>query len=378
MVSFGVPKIELNLYLQQQQQTRVNEQQWWTAFEELYNKKLWHQLTLQIYEYVKTPGDKDLVSLYQNFISDFETKMNPLTLVETIAFIVKQIPNYEVCLALIEKTKEKVKSNNVASILCNILIGQIKLEKKDLKGVKDILEETNKLIDEETGVTPVHGRFYQLSSDYHQIMGNHCEYYRDALRYLGCCSVDDEDEPTRANRAFTLCLAALLGDSIFNFGELLQHPIIESLKGKPNEWIVELLYAFNSGDIKKFEALQSQWSTQIDLLHHKLVLRQKISLLCLMEMTFKSANGLLTFDQISRETQLPIGEVEILIMKALSLGLVRGTIDQVDAKVHLTWVQPRVLDKKQISSMRLKLDSWCHDVDRIEKLLEQKAQDIIN
>ena len=65
-------------------------------------------------------------------------------------------------------------------------------------------------------------------------------------------------------------------------------------------------------------------------------------------------------------------------MKALSLGLVRGTIDQVDAKVHLTWVQPRVLDKKQISSMRLKLDSWCHDVDRIEKLLEQKAQDIIN
>ena len=36
-------------------------------------------------------------------------------------------------------------------------------------------------------------------------------------------------------------------------------------------------------------------------------------------------------------------------MKALSLDLVRGLIDQVDAQVHMTWVQPRVLDKDQVS-----------------------------
>lgn len=35
-------------------------------------------------------------------------------------------------------------------------------------------------------------------------------------------------------------------------------------------------------------------------------------------------------------------------MKALCLGLVKGSIDQVEQKVHMTWVQPRVLDKDQV------------------------------
>lgn len=35
-------------------------------------------------------------------------------------------------------------------------------------------------------------------------------------------------------------------------------------------------------------------------------------------------------------------------MKALSLGLVKGQIDGVDGRVHMTWVQPRVLDLQQV------------------------------
>jgi len=152
------------------------------------------------------------------------------------------------------------------------------------------VEEISGQIDDELGVTPVHGRYYQLSSDYHQIMGNHCEYYRDALRFLGCTNLDEqeqrEDEESKSKRAFTLALAALLGESIFNFGELLQHPILESLKGS-NSWITDLLYAFNAGDLAKYEALRPQWTTQPDLAAQEIKLRQKISLLCLMEMTFK-------------------------------------------------------------------------------------------
>lgn len=364
-------------FLQEQQRLHPNDQEVFSQCEELYNKKLWHQLTVKIHEYVKTTSNNDLLSLYENFIVDFETKMNPLTLVEILIFVLKQITDYEQGLAFIEKLKEKVKIQQEATILCNILIGRRKLANNDLEGVKKVVEETSVMIDEMTGISPVHARYYQLSSDYHQIMGHHCEYYRDALRYLGCCKTDDEDEETKAKRAFTLSLAALLGESVFNFGELLQHPIIESLKGT-NAWITDLLYAFNAGDLARYEELRSKWLTQPDLAAHEIQLRQKISLLCLMEMTFKSSNGVLTFDEIAKQTRLPLNEVELLIMKALSLGLVRGTIDQVDAKVHLSWVQPRVLDKKQVASMRGKLDSWCRDVQNMEKLLENKAQDIIN
>lgn len=36
-------------------------------------------------------------------------------------------------------------------------------------------------------------------------------------------------------------------------------------------------------------------------------------------------------------------------MKALSVGLVKGSIDEVDKRVHMTWVQPRVLDLQQVA-----------------------------
>ena len=67
-------------------------------------------------------------------------------------------------------------------------------------------------------------------------------------------------------------------------------------------------------------------------------------------MTFKrpATNRQLDFSEIAAEAQLPENEVELLVMKALSLGLVKGSIDQVEQKAHMTWVQPRVLDREQV------------------------------
>lgn len=56
----------------------------------------------------------------------------------------------------------------------------------------------------------------------------------------------------------------------------------------------------------------------------------------------------MTFEEIAKETQLPLNDVELLVMKALAQGLVKGAIDQVASTVHMTWVQPRVLDKPQV------------------------------
>ena len=53
------------------------------------------------------------------------------------------------------------------------------------------------------GVTTIHGRFYELSSNYHKLMGNHALYYREALRYLGC--IDLMDIPSQySNHLFNL------------------------------------------------------------------------------------------------------------------------------------------------------------------------------
>lgn len=368
-------------YLQQQQQSKPNHVPWFAAFEELYTKKLWHQLSTKIFEYIEqAPGDKDLLGLHQNFVVDFEMKMNPLLLVEFASKVVSQINNPDTCVELIESLKPKVKHNKMASVLCSIIIGEQRQIKNDVAAVEKLLEELSTEIDDVDGVTPVHARYYLLASDHYKKIGDHCKYYRNALRYLGCLSDSDETfkspQPVQQERAFTMALAALLGDEIFNFGELLQHPIINCID-MSKRWVIDLLEAFNSGDLNRYEALQPQWSSQPDLVTHALELRKKITLMCLMEMTFKSHDGILTFQQIATQARIELADVEMLVMRALSLKLVKGDIDQVNGTVHLWWVQPRVLNRAQIMSLRSRLDTLCKDVKVMENLLESKAQEII-
>lgn len=355
----------------------------WAAIEELYNKKLWHQLTVKLSEFIQSPAFADgdgLVKMYENFLSDFEHRINPLSLAEMVLVIVRQISDYEEAIAYLIKMKEKVKANEEAQILCMTCTAMMKLKKNDLEGTKVLVTEAQEKLDGIDGVTTVHSRFYDLSSNYYKLMGNHANYYRDALRYLGCLDVTQIAVAEQKERAFNLGLAALLGDGIYNFGELLAHPLLESLKDTDKQWLVDLLYAFNSGSLEKFETNAPVWKQQPDLAACELALRQKISLLCLMEMTFKRpANSRnIGFDEIATEAKLPLNEVEILVMKALSLGLVKGSIDQVEQKVQMTWVQPRVLDLTQIGTMQGKLSTWCTDVKHMQMMLEDKAHDIID
>lgn len=375
---------ETSTFLKDQQSNNPPEvSERWAAIEDFYSRKLWHQLTENLMEIVKLPcysKGTHLIDMYKNFLSEFEQKINPLSLVEILCpYVIRQYTDAEEALAFLTKVKDKVKSSVEATILCLTAIGNIHLVSGSKKETKDIIEECEQLINSLHGVTTVHSRFYELSSNFHQVSGNHNEYYKDALRFLGCADLDQIPIEEQQERAFYLGLAGLLGNEVFNFGELLQHPILESLRDTPRQWLIDLLYAFNSGDIAKMDGIKAAWGSQPDLASNELSLRQKIMLLCLMEMTFtRPANHRqISFQEIAAKTGIPLGEVEILAMKAMSLGLVKGTIDQVTEKVHMTWVQPRVLDKQQIGRMKERLDEWCKDVGEMEKKVEQKATDIL-
>ena len=57
-------------------------------------------------------------------------------------------------------------------------------------------------------------------------------------------------------------------------------------------------------------------------------------------------------------------QVEHLVMRALSLKLIKGLIDEVDGTLDVSWVQPRVLDMAQLGKMRGKLAEWNATVDQ--------------
>ncbi|XP_078098496.1 26S proteasome non-ATPase regulatory subunit 13-like [Mustelus asterias] len=354
----------------------------WQRMESFYNRRLWHQLTVELLEFTLIPcfpsGD-NLLQLYEHFISDFEHRINPLSLVEIILRVVRQMNDAQMALNLLEKTWEKVKSNDEAMILCRTAIAAIKIKIGDLQETKKIIEEVDEMLQKLPGVTSVHGRFYDTSSSYYQVVGDHAAYYREALRYLGCTELTDLSMGSQQQRAFTLGLAALLGEGIYNFGELLMHPILDSLRDTENQWLIDTLYAFNSGDVETFFCLKTYWGAQSDLANNEQRLKAKLQLLCLMEMVFtRPANHRqMTFQEISRQAKVSVNEVEMLVMKALSAGLVKGSIDEVDHKVHMTWVQPRVMDLQQVSAMKERLEAWCADVKNISILVEDHAHEVL-
>jgi len=353
----------------------------WAKVEEHYNKKLWHQLTVQLQSIIKEPSMQDnLIPMYKEFIADFESKIDPLSLAFIANTVLERFTSPEEAMTFIENVSEKVKMNNEAFAMTKVLMGRIKLHKYEQhKETKVIIEEVETLLSEIDGVSPVHSPFYLLASDLYRIQGKHKDFYRSSLRFLGCTDVDEMSKEEQAKHAFFLSLAALLGDKVFNFGELLAHKVLESLKGGENEWLIDILFAFNSGDVAKFRALKPKWSSQPDLAANEVVLFEKVCLMCLMEMTFRreATARQIAFDEIAAATTLPVDQVEMLIMKALSQGLVRGRIDEVEQNVSLTWVQPRVLDKQQVVTMTKKIESWCMSVQSMEVLIENKAGEIL-
>ncbi|XP_055640846.1 26S proteasome non-ATPase regulatory subunit 13 [Toxorhynchites rutilus septentrionalis] len=354
----------------------------WTEIEELYNEKLWNELTIKLNTFVKNPAlqnEDALLALYHKFISSFETKINPYGLVEILTVVISFISDKKEAVLFLDKLMEKVKVCDEAVWMCKVLQGQIYLEHlNELDATKKIIEDLKDILEEAGNVTPVHGKYYMLAANYYRLVGQHSDYYRCGLQFLGC-SMDTYPKDQWSQQAFFLGLAALLGEGIYNIGELLAHPILESLNGSENEWLVELLRAFNSGDIIKFEQMKPKWSTIADLAAQEVKLRQKISLLCLMEMTFKrpANKRTITFEEIAKEAKLPIKEVEILIMKALAQGLVKGAIDEVAGVVNMTWVQPRVLDRKQVAAMATTLDTWMASITSMELLIESRASEIL-
>lgn len=75
----------------------------------------------------------------------------------------------------------------------------------------------------------------------------------------------------------------------------------------------ELLRAFNAGDLAAFAELRPKWSQNPDLAAAEQQLRCKITLLCLMEMTFRrpANQRCLSFQEVANATQLPLDEVKI-------------------------------------------------------------------
>ncbi|KAF9007150.1 hypothetical protein BDQ17DRAFT_261781 [Cyathus striatus] len=292
------------------------------SFRTLYTKKLWHQLTQKLFQFYDHPlAAPYAVDVFIRFVTDFETKINQLRLVELGVKAAKEIDNPQTHLTFLTSILSRLNTEKSpeAHVLLLSSIAHAKLLYGDLEGTKTDMDTALGILDNLESVEgSVNAAYYGVAADYYK--AEYAPYYRNSLLYLACVDVEKDLSPNeRLIRAHDLSISAFLADTIYNFGELLMHPILGTLDGTDHEWIKKLLFTFNEGSIGKFEALAPIFPKEPILQENYAFLRQKICLMALIESVFKRPAGerTMSFQTIAEETRLPVDEVEHLVMKAL-------------------------------------------------------------
>jgi 26S proteasome regulatory subunit N9 len=104
-------------------------------------------------------------------------------------------------------------------------------------------------------------------------------------------------------------------------------------------------------------------------------MQEKMTLLALVEMVFErsSSERTLTFDSIAQRLEIPLEQVEWVIMRAFSVQLMEGCMDQVEQSVHVTWILPRVLQSEQMEALATRFGEWAVKVAKTKEYMQDEG-----
>lgn len=367
----------------------------------LYSQKLWHELTDLIEEQI---SDQEfvkfcpLVDLYNNFIQGFASKINPLKLaLFAVAASKEMVDPYDgqaflqgVLDSLVaQSTRQGASSideiSTEACLYLEMQIAQYHLITGNVETCKKLMDKGHRTLDSLSEVNhTVAAAVHYVTMSYYKLKFDYGAFYRSSLKYLSYTAQDSLSPEYAEAVAVDVCLAALLGEDVYNFGELIVHPIIQSLRNSDSFcWLYELLESFHQGDIGQYDHLCSVHAkvlnAQPGLVAHERRLREKITVLCLLSYvsSLPAEKKSVPLAEIGSRTKLPDDGVEFLLMKALSLHLIEGIIDQVNGSVSISWVAPRVMTIPEIEEFQEKLDAWVNRVDEKACDLFSKSAGIV-
>jgi 26S proteasome regulatory subunit N9 len=260
------------------------------------------------------------------------------------------------------------------SVKVDVLGTAISLDERivHLDGIKSSLDSSYDILNSlPEGLDPiVSSSYFAAAAEYYKVKGPASKYYEATLQYLGYTPLEIIPLEQRRSIAFELSLSALLGENIYNFGDVNSHPILKTLAGTSNEWLIELLKTFQNGNIDSFQALlekhRSSFEANASLKNGYSMMLEKIVLLAIMEAASKRPphERILSYQDIIECTHLPIEKVPFVVMKAFAVGLLKGKIDGVEKVVRISYIAPRVLDISQIHNLKERIDEWRESVKK--------------
>lgn len=224
--------------------------------------------------------------------------------------------------------------------------------------------------------------YYKYQAFYHLKRDEYSDFYHNSLQFLALADDDDFEPGEKEQLCINMAVAVLVSQKIFNYSELLELKVFACLKTGENSWIYKLMQTFDKGDVKELKLDMENFNQQISqnnaLNLNKNTLSDKISIMAFTDLIFSLPKNdrIVSFKQISDRANLDENVVELMVLKAMSLELIRGLIDQVDRTVSITFIQPRVLDKTRIATMRGKFEYWEGNLQKLMKVIETHNQSL--
>ncbi|OEU22151.1 hypothetical protein FRACYDRAFT_205073 [Fragilariopsis cylindrus CCMP1102] len=356
---------------------------YYNKIESYCQQKLWHQLTMIILDFVSEEnksttlrpvaggGDDNgatntFLALYINVVLTVSGKINQLSLARiatSISLLTLQAVAAAAASDDINDDSKKEKLDKVYSII-----------KMNGPLLKQLVSDTPESI-------IVNSAHYESSMKYYKIVGPPEAFYNEAVDYLNYYQPKEGDgavDIKSQTLAIDLCLAALTGEGVYNLGQVVNNPILKVLAQTPQAWLVEMLQACARGNVNDFKKLcretyPTQIASQPALVNMGQQMQEKITLLGLIELVFTkpASERTLTFEEIATGLEIPLEQVEWVIMRAFSVKLMEGSMDEVDGTVHVTWILPRALGMQQMTDLAIQFGEWATKVDSTKNVMEE-------
>jgi len=292
--------------------------------------------------------------------------------------------NMEEALVFVENIENKHKNyKGEEKIFIKIIKGFCYLALDKMYELEEIIKNTeqdfsgNIEIDES-----LYSQYYKLSTLYYEKKQDYDNFYNNAFQYLAYeTKISNED---KLNLCYKMCSAMLIGEKLYNFAELIEKDFFKLMHGTKYEWISNLILSFNSAKVDQFLSMVKQYEKEINenpiLKDRQEFLPIKIRIAALLELIFQKNKNerTLSFEEICKVCLTDEDKIEYISMKALSHGLIKGFIDQVEKKLIVNWIQPKYLDKEKIVLMQERFNEWIDKTSKVLGDLQENGVNLLN
>lgn len=364
----------------------------------------WYEMSMGLLEALKNPSVlKAPYEFHSHVLAPIRTDISPVIYVHFVYFIclLSEEYDYQSALALIDEAsytvREEIQCKYALKCIHALVLLRECTEEEAMSAAvgsnsylaRKILDEVDECLQtfQIHEVEPLlvglqclaRGRDYELRRMYSVFYNNAFDLVKHAEK-----AEMPLTQTELAALAYKTAIAALLSEETFNFGRVLNSPVFISFLKKTHPWLIQWVDICNEGNVSAFEDFWVAHEDKIkqipELFTAAAALRRKVQLMALLHLVFYAPfnERVFPFSTIAARCCVDEKGAELLVLEALAQGIIRGRIDGLLKTVHIGWVEPRVLNLKEVRALSEHVSSWRRNVEDMVKSMSAKTSKILN